>query len=100
MVKTKLCNLHGMSPKELVEHHEEAEVRYVKVVKLRRYSMHASFTTQLLTTALTFTGNGRLFYRERHRKGHPYADYAEEELSDRHVETEVEEQGAGVHAVW
>ncbi|CAK6962407.1 DNA-directed RNA polymerase I subunit RPA2 [Scomber scombrus] len=25
MVKTKLCNLHGMSPKELVEHHEEAE---------------------------------------------------------------------------
>uniref|UniRef100_A0A669CJU9 DNA-directed RNA polymerase subunit beta n=1 Tax=Oreochromis niloticus TaxID=8128 RepID=A0A669CJU9_ORENI len=25
MVKSKLCNLHGMSPKELVEHHEEAE---------------------------------------------------------------------------
>lgn len=27
MVKSRLCNLHGMSPKELVEHHEEAEVR-------------------------------------------------------------------------
>ncbi|KAM8738866.1 DNA-directed RNA polymerase I subunit RPA2 [Acanthopagrus schlegelii] len=25
MVKSKLCNLHGMSPKELVAHHEEAE---------------------------------------------------------------------------
>ncbi|XP_061894629.1 DNA-directed RNA polymerase I subunit RPA2 isoform X2 [Entelurus aequoreus] len=25
MVKSKLCNLHGMSPKQLVEHHEEAE---------------------------------------------------------------------------
>ncbi|CAN9500061.1 unnamed protein product [Ophioblennius macclurei] len=25
MVKSKLCNLHGMSPKELVEHHEESE---------------------------------------------------------------------------
>uniref|UniRef100_A0A3B4BB91 DNA-directed RNA polymerase subunit beta n=1 Tax=Periophthalmus magnuspinnatus TaxID=409849 RepID=A0A3B4BB91_9GOBI len=25
MVKSKLCNLHGMSPKELVQHHEEAE---------------------------------------------------------------------------
>uniref|UniRef100_A0A667YXB8 DNA-directed RNA polymerase subunit beta n=1 Tax=Myripristis murdjan TaxID=586833 RepID=A0A667YXB8_9TELE len=25
MVKSKLCNLHGLSPKELVEHHEEAE---------------------------------------------------------------------------
>ncbi|XP_061743859.1 DNA-directed RNA polymerase I subunit RPA2 isoform X2 [Nerophis ophidion] len=25
MVKSKLCNLHRMSPKELVEHHEEAE---------------------------------------------------------------------------
>lgn len=27
MVKSKLCNLHGMSPKQLVDHHEEAEVR-------------------------------------------------------------------------
>ena len=26
MVKSKLCNLHGLSPKELIEHHEEAEV--------------------------------------------------------------------------
>uniref|UniRef100_A0A672GJQ9 DNA-directed RNA polymerase subunit beta n=1 Tax=Salarias fasciatus TaxID=181472 RepID=A0A672GJQ9_SALFA len=25
MVKSKLCNLHGLSPKELVEHHEESE---------------------------------------------------------------------------
>ncbi|XP_056327098.1 DNA-directed RNA polymerase I subunit RPA2 [Danio aesculapii] len=25
MVKSKLCNLHGLSPKELLEHHEEAE---------------------------------------------------------------------------
>ncbi|XP_072292632.1 DNA-directed RNA polymerase I subunit RPA2 [Eucyclogobius newberryi] len=25
MVKSKMCNLHGMTPKELVEHHEEAE---------------------------------------------------------------------------
>ncbi|XP_036402565.1 DNA-directed RNA polymerase I subunit RPA2 [Megalops cyprinoides] len=25
MVKSKLCNLHGLSPKELTEHHEEAE---------------------------------------------------------------------------
>uniref|UniRef100_A0A1A8I9F1 DNA-directed RNA polymerase subunit beta n=1 Tax=Nothobranchius kuhntae TaxID=321403 RepID=A0A1A8I9F1_NOTKU len=25
MVKSKLCNLYGMSPKELVKHHEEAE---------------------------------------------------------------------------
>ncbi|XP_027863285.1 DNA-directed RNA polymerase I subunit RPA2 isoform X1 [Xiphophorus couchianus] len=25
MVKSKLCNLHGLSPKELVKHHEEAE---------------------------------------------------------------------------
>lgn len=25
MVKSKLCNLHGMGPRELVEHHEEAE---------------------------------------------------------------------------
>ncbi|XP_061601035.1 DNA-directed RNA polymerase I subunit RPA2 [Cololabis saira] len=25
MVKSKLCNLHDMSPKELVQHHEEAE---------------------------------------------------------------------------
>ncbi|KAM8860351.1 DNA-directed RNA polymerase I subunit RPA2 [Spinachia spinachia] len=25
MVKSKLCNLHGLSPRELVEHHEEAE---------------------------------------------------------------------------
>ncbi|XDV50722.1 hypothetical protein PO909_019738 [Leuciscus waleckii] len=25
MVKSKLCNLHGLSPKELIEHHEEAE---------------------------------------------------------------------------
>lgn len=25
MVKSKMCNLHGMSPRELVEHHEEAE---------------------------------------------------------------------------
>lgn len=29
MVKSKLCNLYGMSPKELVEHHEEAEVRHL-----------------------------------------------------------------------
>lgn len=28
MVKSQLCNLHGLTPKELVEHHEEAEVRY------------------------------------------------------------------------
>lgn len=27
MVKSKLCNLHGLSPKELIEHHEEAEVK-------------------------------------------------------------------------
>lgn len=27
MVKSKLCNLCGLTPKELVEHHEEAEVR-------------------------------------------------------------------------
>lgn len=27
MVKSQLCNLHGLTPKELVEHHEEAEVR-------------------------------------------------------------------------
>ncbi len=26
MVKSKLCSLHGLSPKELIEHHEEAEV--------------------------------------------------------------------------
>lgn len=26
MVKSRLCNLHGLSPKELIEHHEEAEV--------------------------------------------------------------------------
>ncbi|XP_022376226.1 DNA-directed RNA polymerase I subunit RPA2 isoform X3 [Enhydra lutris kenyoni] len=25
MVKSKLCNLHGLSPKALIEHHEEAE---------------------------------------------------------------------------
>lgn len=25
MVKSKLCNLHGLSPQQLVEHHEEAE---------------------------------------------------------------------------
>ncbi|XP_067241642.1 DNA-directed RNA polymerase I subunit RPA2 [Chanodichthys erythropterus] len=25
MVKSKLCNLHGLSPKELIQHHEEAE---------------------------------------------------------------------------
>ncbi|XP_051928915.1 DNA-directed RNA polymerase I subunit RPA2 isoform X2 [Hippocampus zosterae] len=25
MVKSKLCNLHGMTPRQLVEHHEEAE---------------------------------------------------------------------------
>lgn len=25
MVKSKLCNLHGLSPRKLVEHHEEAE---------------------------------------------------------------------------
>lgn len=29
MVKSKLCNLHGLSPKELIERHEEAEVRTV-----------------------------------------------------------------------
>lgn len=28
MVKSKLCNLCGLTPKELVEHHEEAEVRW------------------------------------------------------------------------
>uniref|UniRef100_A0A3Q2Q067 DNA-directed RNA polymerase subunit beta n=1 Tax=Fundulus heteroclitus TaxID=8078 RepID=A0A3Q2Q067_FUNHE len=28
MVKSKLCNLHGLSPKELVKHHEEAEVGF------------------------------------------------------------------------
>lgn len=28
MVKSKLCNLHGLSPKELIEHHEEAEVKF------------------------------------------------------------------------
>lgn len=28
MVKSKLCNLRGMTPKELVEHHEEAEVGF------------------------------------------------------------------------
>lgn len=27
MVKSQLCNLHGLTPKELVKHHEEAEVR-------------------------------------------------------------------------
>lgn len=27
MVKSQLCNLHGLTPRELVEHHEEAEVR-------------------------------------------------------------------------
>lgn len=27
MVKSKLCNLYGLSPKELIEHHEEAEVK-------------------------------------------------------------------------
>lgn len=27
MVKSKLCNLRGLTPKELVGHHEEAEVR-------------------------------------------------------------------------
>lgn len=27
MVKSKMCNLQGMSPTELVKHHEEAEVR-------------------------------------------------------------------------
>lgn len=26
MVKSHLCNLHGLTPKQLVEHHEEAEV--------------------------------------------------------------------------
>jgi len=28
MVKSTLCNLHGLSPKELVQHHEEAEVGF------------------------------------------------------------------------
>lgn len=27
MVKSKLCNLHGLSPKQLVQHHEEEQVR-------------------------------------------------------------------------
>lgn len=27
MVKSQLCNLRGLTPKELVKHHEEAEVR-------------------------------------------------------------------------
>lgn len=26
MVKSKLCNLYGLSPKALIEHHEEPEV--------------------------------------------------------------------------
>lgn len=26
MVKSKLCNLHNLPPKALIEHHEEAEV--------------------------------------------------------------------------
>lgn len=30
MVKSQLCNLHGLTPRELVEHHEEAEVRSPK----------------------------------------------------------------------
>lgn len=35
MVKSQLCNLHGLTPKELVEHHEEAEVRYTSYYNLK-----------------------------------------------------------------
>lgn len=32
MVKFKLCNLHDMSPEELLEHYEEAEVSHTLVI--------------------------------------------------------------------
>lgn len=36
MVKSQLCNLHGLTPKELVEHHEEAEVRSLTTLTIYR----------------------------------------------------------------
>lgn len=62
MVKSKLCNLRGLSPRQLVEHHEEAEVTHVYT------------TTLIAPTSSVFvhvfesfffhhtSGNGRLFH--------------------------------------
>lgn len=46
MVKSKLCNLHGLSPKELIEHHEEAEVKLsiTELCVTRHYHMVFSWT--------------------------------------------------------
>lgn len=61
MVKSKLCNLHGMSPKELIEHHEEAEVGYGNCTfKLSQ----DGFKYCPIIPASTLTGNGRLFHCE------------------------------------
>ena len=29
MVKSKMCNLHGLPPKDLIAHHEEAQVKEI-----------------------------------------------------------------------
>lgn len=60
MVKSKLCNLHGMSPKELVEHHEEAEVSHTVCNKL---SLNYNIII-FKTLSVIIIGNGRIFHCE------------------------------------
>lgn len=77
MVKSKMCNLYGLSPKELIEHHEEAEVQ-------SHISDRSKTTCNVgshLIICFKSTGNGRLFYRERNRESDSSADHAEEKLS-------------------
>lgn len=47
MVKSKLCNLHGMTPQQLVEHHEEAEVGFPAPVGLSTWGFKLGFKAHL-----------------------------------------------------
>lgn len=57
MVKSQLCNLHGLSPRQLVEHHEEAEVSAFASLKFNKNNNGSLFL---------LAGNGWLLHRERH----------------------------------
>lgn len=69
MVKSKLCNLHGLSPKELIEHHEEAEVTFRFLICLLNRKPANVCTLILSMRDASFillhfcsVGNGRLLY--------------------------------------
>ena len=71
------CRLAGLGPRDMVLHHEEADVRR----RRRRLVLYCSLTNgRSHTHTHTLTGDGWLLCYQWKRKDHPNADYAASKL--------------------